>query len=298
MTHPHKAKKDYARQEFNPSTHRLFHDFSTLPRKILVGAGVALFLFFYTLGHRSDGPLIKVILSIEKVNTRLHDQLLEGSTFLKSKLESKEKLRSKIAALEKQLQTHEKQFFDIQQLREENEALRAILPLVRDRTTITVICKPKPSNPFLFVTYPGPEALEGIKPGALVLAPQGLVGTVVAKEAEEVVILLATQVQSKIPVRSQQSHKRALLLGQNTRFFALKYAHDEAEETASQEEGISSADRPFVKDSHIKEGFIEGEILELCDQPIPVARVVKRGKKILAEWLIKSPSKYLTILLK
>lgn len=290
--------KEFNRPEVGRSSQRLFRDFSKFPRKVVAGIAVVGFVFLYSLHHSKNAPL-NLLSKIEMLNESVRARIKSAFSFLEHVGETKKNLRLQVAELEEQLRFYERAWLNAEQLREENEALRGVLPLVRGHKTLTVAVKPKPGHPFLFVTYPSADALEQIEIGALAVAPQGFVGTVVAKEETKVLLLLATQVQSRIPVRSRQSHRQALLVGRNSPFFTIKYTHREVEDN---DEGISIKDtqrRPiFIKEADLKQDFIDGEILELCDTRIPVARIVRKNGKTLAEWVVQTPSNYITILLK
>lgn len=294
MVYP--GNKEFKRQDVGRPKQRIFRDLSTLPRKIVLGGAALGIASLYAITHFRSTPLT-VLSKVEGIHEGVRQRVARGTEALGRIGETKKKLRERISELERELQTREKEWVDVVQMREENEALRGVLPLVRERETVTVVAKPKPGNPFLFVTYPDAASLEHIDVGALAVAPQGFVGTVVAKDGPKVLLLLATQLQSRIPVRSRQSHQRALLQGRNSPFFAIKYAHLEDEEKGTSLETASEA-RPFIKEDNRKQDFVDGEILELCDAPIPVARVVRKKGKVLAEWLVQTPSKYITLVLK
>lgn len=290
--------KGYGRQGEGRPKQRLFRDFSRLPRKLFVGTSVLGLVFLYSLNHSKKTPL-PLLSKVEMLYEGVRGHVSGVFAFWEQIGEGKEKLRSRVLELEKLLRSYEQELADAAQLREENEALRGVLPLVKERQTLTVVAKPKPGHPFLFVTYPDADMLEQIEIGALAVAPQGLVGTVVAKDGARVLLLLATQIQSRIPVRSCQSHQRALLLGRNSPFFAIKYTHREIDEGPEGASVEASQEAPiFIKESDLKKDFVDGEILELCDVPIPVARIVHKNGKILAEWLVQTPSKYITLILK
>lgn len=294
MVYP--GNKEFKRQDVGRPKQRIFRDFSTLPRKIVLG-GIALgIVSLYAVTHFKSTPLT-VLSKVECFHDGVRRHVARGTEALERIGETKKKLRERISALEMELQIREKECADVVRLREENEALRGILPLVREHETVTVVAKPKPGNPFLFVTYPDSTSLEHIDIGARAIAPQGFLGTVVAKDRQKVLLLLATQLQSRIPVRSRQSHQRALLQGRNSPFFAIKYAHREEERKETSHETAAVA-RPFIQEKNRKQDFIDGEILELCDAPIPVARVVRKNGKVLAEWLVQTPSRYITLFLK
>lgn len=289
-----KNKKDYTKQDFKQPKYRIFRKFKIIPKQVIVWLVFSLFIGGYSLQKKINNANIfpSCLTSIEKFYSNIYINISSCFINIKKHITHKKNLLYEMKKLENIILAYEKQLFDYNQLQEENNYLRSILPIVRAQNleTITVIQHPIPSHPFLSLTYPSEDIYKKIQIGNIVLSPQGLIGHVIAKKNSEITVLLATHIQSKIPIISTQSRKRAILFGKNTMFFSLKYVQPELLHPL-----------PFIKETHGKSEFIEGEILEFFDQnnniKIPVARIVKKNNKIMAEWLVKQQTKYITILI-
>jgi hypothetical protein len=189
---------------------------------------------------------------------------------------------------------YEREFFNYERLNSENTYLRAILPIVSEQNldTLTVIPRVNPRIPFVWLFYASPNAYDKIKVGNVVISPQGVIGRVVSKQKKrtsgEVSVLLATHIQSRIPVISKESRQRAMLHGQNSSLMAIKHIQQNCDDDAME-------GKPFIGGDL---AFKDGEILMLlCDgAEIPVAKVVMQDGEMKAKWIIDSHMNYMTVI--
>lgn len=209
--------------------------------------------------------------------------------------EDKKRLIKENKELKDEIQQYKLKYFDYQGLIEENEYLRSMVPIIEKKKfeTITVIKKPIFSQPFVVVSYPSQEICKQIQLNAFVISPDGLVGTVVGKSRHKVIVRLITHIQSRIAVVSTQSHKKALLFGQNSPYFKIKYITNEADDNASFREKLK-----------IENEFIEGEYLETdsgfgnLKSSIRVAQMVRNAEgKLVAQCISEAKDSYMTIII-
>jgi cell shape-determining protein MreC len=186
---------------------------------------------------------------------------------------------------------YEKQFLDYYKIQQENEYLRSILPLVSEQNIDTVSVVPcfSPPSAYLTLFFRSSSVANRINLGNIVFSTQGVVGQVVdikriSNEEIEVIVMLITNIQSRIPVVSAKSHKHAILCGQNSKFFAVKYVKSIENDN----------DVAFIEEA---KDFIDGEILEFSegDMKIPVAKIVMQKDDTLAKWVVDSPTHYVTV---
>lgn len=199
--------------------------------------------------------------------------------------------RRRLRELEQTLLDYEQRMKQMERLQEENTYLRQLLPMTEEASlkTLTVVRTPLPTDPFLVAavgSFGGGDYLDHV-----VFSPQGFLGTVVAQHQDHLVILLATHVQSRIPVISAQSHKQAILFGNQSATFSIRYVRN----------ADVSPSAPFAEDLQASADLVDGELLHFqsprTGQLIPVAKVVRQGTTVSAEWIVKKKTKYLTVLM-
>ncbi|MDR1907813.1 MAG: hypothetical protein LBQ43_03025 [Holosporales bacterium] len=284
--------RDYSnqelKQEYKKPRQRLFHRLKGVSIKAVILFIVSVIMFVY-FAQRSDCHFNQYFICVEKLCATVSNTCSSYLSRVKMRFTNNSKLIMENADLCQQILQYEKQFFDYGQLKEENAYLRSILPIVKEQNleTLTVIQRISPTSPFITLIYSSPEAYSKIKVGNIVISPQGVIGRVVAKNQKngpEIIVFIATHIQSRIPVISSQSRQRAILCGQNSPFMSIQYANVDKE-----------CDVPFIEGTG--NNFIDGEILELDGCSIPVAKIVKREGQILAKWIIDSPTNYVTVII-
>ncbi|MDR0631091.1 MAG: hypothetical protein LBF66_00770 [Holosporales bacterium] len=194
---------------------------------------------------------------------------------------------------------HEKALFDYERLKFENAYMRALLPIVNEQNldTLTVVPQINPRTPLLVLLYTSLHVYDKIKVGNVVIAPQGAIGRVISKQKKrnfgEVSVLLATHIQSRLPVISKESRHKAILNGQNSPLMAIKHVQPDNDDAASKD----AESKPFIGGGASL--FKEGETLMLlCNgAELPVAKVVMRDGVAKAQWLIDSHVNYITVVI-
>jgi hypothetical protein len=190
------------------------------------------------------------------------------------------------AHLTSALLEYEKQFFDYEQIKSENAYLREILPVIKEQNldTLTVIHHLK--TPFITLVYTSPNVSNRIKIGHIVISPQGMVGYITSKRQKqgycEVLVLLPTHIQSRIPVIGERNQSTAILCGQNSSIMSIQYPLGDQK----------SAEDSFVECPAKK--FDDGELLFLLGTKIPVAKVAPQRDKAI--WVVK-PTGRVTIVI-
>jgi cell shape-determining protein MreC len=268
-------------------------------------------LFLYAVKHEIVSFFIfdkfNVLFAfVEKPIAFAKDQLAKVMCFVKSKKD----LAEEIETLKRTISMYKKQNLEYQGLQRENKYLASILPLIKalNVKTVTVMQRPDPSQPFVSTSLLEEEFTEEVAVGNAVLSEHGLFGRVIFKRGKEVMILLATNLQSRIPVVASKSKKRAVLFGKNSNYLKIKYVEDSAEEHNSATAGMvlqsgGQAKPVFFEEEKRMGSFIEGEFLETSDEggffprAIPVARIEKDSSgNVRAKWLCSDePSSFITI---
>ncbi|MDR0625202.1 MAG: hypothetical protein LBF72_02010 [Holosporales bacterium] len=279
-------------RDVKQSTQRLFRPLKVGATYVFVCVGVLAFLLLSTIKHEALSYWI-----FEKVNLvttyllkpfELARRALKNAQDL---LKGQEALLQEIGCLQRRVLQYEKKLIDYNAVKEENLFLQKVMPIVKtlDSSTITVR-RPAPSQPFTVVTDIGGAIAENVSIGDVVVSVNGLFGRVVFKTANSVVILVVPNLQSRIPVRSRESKKKAILFGNNTPFLKIKYINEEAD---GDDVGMKQPlQNDFFQKRKDLEEFVEGEILETVSSGgffqhgIPVARI-ERGSngKLLAKWI-------------
>lgn len=207
----------------------------------------------------------------------------------------KDTLNKQISSLKSELLVYEEVYLKYQNILKENEYLREILPIIQEKNikTITVLKQVDKSQPFIFTPYDSENFFECVKIGNSVIAPDGFIGRVVGKSKKHIIIQLVTHIQSRIPVISKKSNRKAVLFGQNNNFFKIKYVTDE-----------NYGNEPFFENINTHDDFVEGEVLETYDidgnleYSFPVAKIVKNPNgKLIAKWIVEKKHEYMTIII-
>jgi cell shape-determining protein MreC len=306
-------KKNYGASDMKVNNQRLFR-----PLKLGLNNSVFIFiissflLFVYAVKHENITFFIfdkinALLLCVETPVTFIKNQIARVAGFVKDK----EELLDEIEKLKQTIITYKKHGLVYKNISRENEYLTSILPLIKalNVKTITVVQKPAPAQPFVSISSLSEEFVDTVAVGNAVLSEHGLFGRVIAKNGDKVMILLATHLQSRIPIVSTQSKKRAVLFGKNNNYLKIKYVDGGGEELSKSSKLQATKGRgendgpPFFEDEKQKDGFINGEILETSDEggffpkSIPVARIEKDNNgNIRAKWLCSDePSAFITI---
>jgi cell shape-determining protein MreC len=234
--------------------------------------------------------------------------------------EKKQVLLDKINALHEELSEYKRITFDYNELKQQNEYLRGVSPIIRglDLDTITATHRPDASHPFTVVVELPDAVAEKVAVGDVAVSLHGLFGRVVFKNKNNIMIVLATNLLSKIPVRSRQSKRRAILLGNNVDYLKIKYVQNEEELLApgesgtdgraafEEQDGGATANGPTSHQTQTRKvgPFIEGEILETIaaggffPPGIPVAKIERRDEngEPRAKWVCcEENSEFVTI---
>jgi cell shape-determining protein MreC len=260
---------------------------------------VFLILLTSIKGIKTKNNASSLSLFLEPFLTQTAKCLKKCENFFLFAWSEKKQLWERIENLEINLAQYEKELFKCKQIIEENDYLRKLLPLAEGQSghTVTLPLLFQRNHPFLIAANAPENIGESIKIGHLVVAPQGVVGQVVAKNETKILILLATHIQSRLPVVSRQSRKKALLFGQNSRYFELRYIKSAASLDALPFQ--SEASKPFVESANGNDAdetdWVEGELLDFIDSRLPVAKIIKKEGKFCAEWVIDPLSPYITI---
>jgi cell shape-determining protein MreC len=191
-------------------------------------------------------------------------------------------LISEISGLRSQILQYEQRNFDYNDTKEENAYLKEIAPTIKalNAESMTVVSRPARLQPFVVVSTLSDTVLDKISVNDIAISAHGLFGRVVFKDKHNVFVLLATNLQSRIPVRGRESNNRAILLGDNSVFLKIKYVKTG-----------DNCDEVF-QDSRKSDAFIDGEILETLDtggfftKAIQVAKI-EHGERncVRAKWL-------------
>lgn len=286
------ARRSHHRLKTRGPFTKIFRHFTSVPKRVVLGLIASLVLL--TLGvtlvehFRSNKMPWNLTLGLTRAQTVLgswKEDFWRWSS-------SRQALLEKISSLEQRLIETEKQSLRAASLQEENDYLRSLLPLVdsKDFDTLTVTAVPKPSDPYVVLSYENSKRCANVRVGDVAFTSQGLLGTVIAKKDARMLVLLATHVRSRIPVVARQSRKAAILFGNHSSLFSVRFVRD-----------LQKDSGPFVKNPQAKKDFVEGEILEYPSKQsgvtLPVAKIVRKGNKVLAEWLVTTPSRFMTVLL-
>ena len=271
---------------------RLLHRFASVPKSVIGGIVIAFVLVAVELApsaHLKGNLLLiratQLLGNIQSTANAWWENLLTW-------LASRRSLQEKIRTLENLLLESEQQSLQATSLKEENDYLRSLLPIVdgKNLSTLTVTMSPEPTDPYLVLSYGDAESCAGVKAGDIAFTAQGFLGTVTANQGSHVVVLTATHIRSRIPVVARQSQKAAILFGNNSSTFSVRFVRD-----------ADDSSGPFVKNPSAKKGFIDGEILDYRSQQngltIPVAKIVKDGSKVTARWLVTKQTRFMTLLL-
>jgi cell shape-determining protein MreC len=287
--------KDYANQELKPPRQRLFRKlkfvFGFTIFKLLIVLAIGIFSYFT---YKTDYRLIVWLAPVEKICQYAIFTCSSSIEKIRGYVADRNALIRENAEARQKLLQYEREFFNYERLKSENAYLRAILPIVNEQNleTLTVVPRINPRTPFLVLFYASPSTYDKIKVGNVVISPQGMVGRVVSKQKKrtsgEVSVLLATHIQSRIPVISAESRQRAMLHGQNSSVMAIKHVQPSYDDDAIE-------GKPFIGGGDV--AFKEGEILMLlCDgAEIPVAKVVTQHGKMRAKWIVDSHMDYMTV---
>jgi cell shape-determining protein MreC len=294
-----------------PNGQRLFRSLKPGVRNnIFIFTLCSFFLFIYAIKYEIISffvfdKLQTLFAFVEKPIAFAKDRLARVLYFIKNKKE----LMEEIEKLQKAINTYKKQNLEYKGLQQETEYLLSILPLIKalNINTITVVQKPDPSQPFVSTSLLTEAVANEVSIGNAVLSEHGLFGRVIFKRDKEVMILLATNLQSRIPVVSNKSKKKAVLFGKNSNYLQIKYVENSTEGRDMQNGALPSGalqNGPvFFEDEERRNGFIEGELLETSDEggffprAIPVARIEKDSNgNVRAKWLcFDEPSSFITI---
>jgi cell shape-determining protein MreC len=301
-------KKNYGTGDMKSNSQRLFRSLKpSVSNNIFIFTLCSFLLFIYAVKHEIISffvfdKLNALFSFVERPVVFAKDQWAKVTCFVKSKQD----LAEEIEKLKQTIDTYKKQTLEYKDLQRENEYLASVLPLIKalNIKTITVVQKPDPSQPFVSTSLLANEFAEEVAVGNAVLSEHGLFGRVIFKRSKEVMILLATNLQSRIPVVSSKSKKKAVLFGKNSNYLKIKYVEDSAEEHNHNAVSGALQDRSiFFEEEKRRNSFIEGEILETSDEggffprSIPVARIEKDSNgNVVAKWLCSDePSSFITI---
>lgn len=288
--------KNRKKQTFHPSTQRIFHPSNPTYPCLLTFAGIGILGLAYFLQHENAQRSVHAhfwagIGALTRPVAALQEKAHNAADLVKSR----RALEQENALLRKKVRAYEAQYFDYAKLQEENTYLRR-LHTIAERISppyITVLRRPAPDQPFVVLTSPPPEVYAAVATGDAVISPEGLVGVVHGKAHGTITVHLAPHVRSRIPVVGSKSRRRALLCGQNSPFFCIKYIA-----TTPAQSG------PYTVPSAKEEApFEEGEFLETdtssgpWHRPIRVAQIVRNGDKLRARWVASEQETYMTILL-
>jgi rod shape-determining protein MreC len=292
----HRKSYKKQKQEVTPKkTQRLFRPLKTISSDIIIPFIFSLFLLFFAVKNEKISFLIfgeidNLLNFIKRPFFMANDVVVRTSQLTKERKE----LIQEIFNLKKKLNKYAKKKFGYKKLKEENIYLKSILPIVSglDLKTITTIQKPALSQHFVVVSSLPKDIAKNITSGDIVLSTKGVFGKVIYNDKGNISILLITHINSRIPVISTKSRKKAILFGKNCDFLKIKYVKDENEE--EDEKSV------FQKE---KAKFIEGEILETIDtcgfflKSCPVAKIEKDSNgNMQAKWICSGEqSSFVTI---
>lgn len=289
-----KNKRDYAKNNQRTAAERRARQSprrpTQVPKEAWFSLAAALCLLIYSLRPSSNGTWNKISF-LTSFFSSSREAIHSKWASVKGFFASKDDLLAQISHLESHLLDLERQVVAADSLRAENEYLRQLVPLVNDQmaATLSIIQTSLPTDPFVVLSSIPVDQCLRVRIGDIAFSPQGFFGTVVAKDKDNITVLLATHIRSRIAVISRQSRKRALLFGNNSSTFSVRYVDD-----------LTDGSLPFTKKPQFLDDLVEGEILDLYslqhDFKIPVAKVVKKNGKVFAEWLITTRTRYMTLL--
>ncbi|GHS93217.1 hypothetical protein AGMMS49949_06250 [Alphaproteobacteria bacterium] len=270
---------------------RLFRKFKAVPLHVLGLLSLSCLIFFFSLQKKffEEPPFF----AVKKIVSDMSAAWFQKGEKIRLFFTEKNELLQRNEQLQAQLLRYEQKFFEYASLKKENHYFKKILPVVEAQhlETVTVLQRQSPLHPYTFLTYPSADVCRKIQIGNLVLSTQGLVGRVVDKKNNTILILQASHIQSRLPVFSRQSHRKALLCGQNSALFVLKYSQKEEKITTD----------PFIADETEEADWVEGELLDFWSAnsalQIPVARIVRKNGKVFAKGVATSRSDYITVIL-
>lgn len=290
-------KKNYhSHKKFTTSKQRIFHDVHRNTLHLIIGIGCGVLLLGYTLkhehwGHTWTAYFWETLDSVWQPFVQIKENVEDKSKLLQDKKE----LLKENQQLKKKLQESEAQYFEHEALIKENTYLRALAPMVKDKPfqTLTMVKKIAFSQPFMVLSYVSPEVCQRVQEGAPVLSPAGLIGLVLGVGQSKVLVRLVTHVQSRIVVVGEKSKRKAILFGQNSPIFRIKYVVSVGKENG-----------PYMEDPQHAVTFEEGETL-LTDtstgdflHSIPVAKMVRNEQGDLqAQWTSHNDEPYMTVVI-
>ena len=111
------------------------------------------------------------------------------------------------------------------QLQSENEALRRILPTVpvTASASIAAFVVADSAGAYVHSVLINAGSNQGVKKNQAVMNEQGLVGRVIEVSPSHSRVLLITDINSRLPVMGEESHDKAILLGDNNHLPLLEY---------------------------------------------------------------------------
>jgi len=119
----------------------------------------------------------------------------------------------------------------------ENERLKALLRFVGNRpyTLISTNVVGDASGPFLRTLLINGGEADGIEKGLAVIGAEGLVGRTLATGRVSSQVLLITDINSRVPVKSSLARERGVLAGNNTPYPVLFYLPKDTKLTEGEE---------------------------------------------------------------
>ena len=294
-----RIKKKIKNQEIKPKTQRLFRPLNNMPFSIFFFIILSIFIFVYF--NKSDDRLFYFAQKVDSFVNRIVEPFSNASDKITKAVQitkNKQELIQELNDLKDIILKYEDVLIEYNNLKEENEYLIAMLPLVKsiNLKTITVIKRVDPAQPFVAVSSLPKNVLEEIYVGDVAISVNGLLGRVVSKNDTGIVVLLATNLLSRIPVISSKSNKKAILFGNNNDLFKIKYV-------SNSDDNLDS--KAFLQNKKLNNEFLEGEMLMTDDSGgffpkyIPVAKIEKdKDGNLVAKWICDQGHSFMTIVLK
>lgn len=189
--------------------------------------GLSLYLFF-TAPKKISSISIEITGSVLSTGLVLYENIFESVNSIKQKFIYFQDLKKRNIELELEVARLKHLQNEVESVRAENTALKDLLTVTAEEEFKYVTAKllSVSFSPFSKTALMSAGKKQGIEPDQIVINSQGLVGKVVEVSNNYAKIMLISDVNSRIPIKTSSSRENGILAGNNNNSKILYLPHN------------------------------------------------------------------------